>query len=218
MKDRPSWAVLKTDVRNAFNSISSRLAADFPSLLHHFQSMYGLVFASDSGVKLLSSEEGVNLGDPLGPALFALGMHDSICRLQADHPEVVVLAYLDDVFILGEESSALNLFESVKSSLSDIYLVVADKKCEIFSPWGPVTPSSLPRCSDGSVVLGSPVGSDAFIESFCLQTSTKGQACATKPAVSMTLNAVCCYSATVTRHASIISAGLCPIVPLGESC
>ena len=83
-----------------------------------------LVFASDTGVKLLSSEEGVHQGDPLGPALVALGMHDSICRLQADHPEVVVLAYLDDVFILGEDSSALNAFESLKSSFSGIHLVV----------------------------------------------------------------------------------------------
>ena len=108
----PDWVVLKTDVRNAFNSISrraiaERLSANFPSLMPHFRRMYGhsgsLVFATDSEHVILSSEEGVHQGDPLGPFLFAVGIHDLVSRVQAEHPEAVVLAYLDDVFIIGPE-------------------------------------------------------------------------------------------------------------------
>ena len=85
-------------------------------------------------------------------------MHDSICRLQADHPKIVVLAYLDDVFILGKESPALSAFDALRSSFSVIHLDVSDEKCEIFSPLSPDGLSSLFRRSDGAVFLGFSVG------------------------------------------------------------
>ena len=180
------WVVLKTDVKNAFNSISRRAVADrlashFPSIFPHFQQMYGLrgslVFASDSGPIVLSSEEGVHQGDPLGPVLFAVGIHDSISRLQESHPDVVVLAYLDDVFIIGLESSSLKAFDQLKSSFSDLHLIVADHKCEIFSRKTTFTSESqqLPCRSDGTIILGSPIGSDDFVSDSCLKLASKGK-------------------------------------------
>ena len=69
------WVLLKTDVKNAFNSIdrmaiSNPLLSSFPSITPHFCQMYGrpssLVFSTPTGPTLFSSEESVHQGDPLG--------------------------------------------------------------------------------------------------------------------------------------------------------
>ena len=180
----PDWVVLKTDVRNAFNSISrraiaERLLANFPSLMPHFRRMYGhsgsLVFATDSEHVILSSEEGVHQGDPLGPFLFAVGIHDLVSRVQAEHPEAVVLAYLDDVFIIGPESVSADAFDQLKSLFGAIHLVVADYKCEIFARRSASSDLQLPRRSDGTVILGSPIGNEAFVSEKCLLFASQGK-------------------------------------------
>ena len=50
--------------------------------------------------------------------------------MQCSHPNVVILAYLDDVFILGTEHDA---FPDLKQSFGDLHLCIADRKCEIFA-------------------------------------------------------------------------------------
>ena len=180
----PDWVVLKTDVRNAFNSISrraiaERLSANFPSLMSHFRRMYGhsgsLVFATDSEHVILSSEEGDHQGDQLGPFLFAVGIHDLVSRVQAEHPEAVVLAFLDDVFIIGPESVSADAFDQLKSLFGAIHLVVADYKCEIFARRSASSDLQLPRRSDGTVILGSPIGNEAFVSEKCLLYASQGK-------------------------------------------
>ena len=72
------WAVLQVDLRNAFNSISREevlvvVGEHTPQLLPWVTSCYGAhskLYCQ--GKATLSSEEGVQQGDPLGPLLFAL--------------------------------------------------------------------------------------------------------------------------------------------------
>ena len=109
--------------------------------------------------------------------LFAVGIHDSISRLQQSHPDVVVLAYLDDVFIIGPESSSLKAFDQLKSSFADLHLIVADHKGEIFSRKTTFTSESqqLPCRSDGTIILGSPIGSEDFVSDSCSKLASRGK-------------------------------------------
>ena len=111
-----SWALLKTDMSNAFNSVSRsqllhQVETSFPELLPHVRQMYAeasdLVYQMESETVLITSE-GVHQGDPLGPSLFSLAIHPIVSQLQKDHHNVRILAYLDDIFILGEPDNAID--------------------------------------------------------------------------------------------------------------
>ena len=133
------WVLLKTDVKNAFNSIdhlaiANRLSSSLPSIMPHFCQMYGrpssLVFSSPTGATLLSSEEGVHQGDRLGLALFATGIHQSLVEIPNRPPNVVVLAYLDGVFVLSPGQNVQQAFDDLKTSFGKLSLTVADHKCD----------------------------------------------------------------------------------------
>ena len=82
----------------------------------------------------LSSQQGVHQGDPLGPAFFSIPLHSSFCELQTNNPLVSVLAYLDDIVILGSPEEALAAFSDLKVILPSIGLSISDAKCEVYAP------------------------------------------------------------------------------------
>ncbi|XP_062518004.1 uncharacterized protein LOC134193210 [Corticium candelabrum] len=182
MKDRqtdrnPDWVVIKSK-KNAFNSISRRsmldqLSTAFPDLANHASQMYGesssLLFMQESSPIVISSE-GVHQGDPLGPALFAITIQPVSLDLEKDHPQIHVLAYLDDVFLLGNATDVLCAFHDLKGAFSSISLEIANHKCEIFCPSSTVAineSAGIPVNYQGSLFLGTPIGSSLFVESPC---------------------------------------------------
>ena len=79
-----------------------------------------------------------------------------------------MLAYLDDVLLLGPAKIVLATFSQLDSAFSHIHLEVAAKKCEIFSPSEIASlsvPSAcqIPVTPDGMSVLGTPIGSYACV-------------------------------------------------------
>ena len=131
LESHPEWSVLKSDVSNAFNSLHrshmfKEVAASFPSIYQHVCQMYGhcgyLVCVQGNDTVILKSEEGVHQGDPLGPALFSLALQHPLLSLQEQHPDVVFLAYLDEVFLLGPAESILSAFDDMKRSFVSIGL------------------------------------------------------------------------------------------------
>ena len=70
----------------------------------------------------------------MGPVLFATPIQELLTKLQNDHPCVVVLAYLDDVFLVGASDNVLAVFEDLKPMFHDTGLDIQDTKCEIYSP------------------------------------------------------------------------------------
>ena len=86
--------------------------------------MYGvpssLIYTKGEEPVLLLSQQGVHQGDPLGPALFLLVIHTILNDVQAENLEVVILAYLDDVMILGPPLDVLNAFYDLKSSFFSV--------------------------------------------------------------------------------------------------
>ncbi|XP_065317081.1 uncharacterized protein LOC135925625 [Gordionus sp. m RMFG-2023] len=161
----------KLDFRNAFNTIHRR--AFLLSFLHHFQkywnflnSCYGFPF----GEFCISSEEGIQQGDPLGPLLFTIGIHDLIKNLKSDFKLDLNLWYLDDGSFGGSISNVMSAIEYVEMEASKIGLSLNRKKCEIsslnnkdFIP--PLDFTIIPH--EELCLLGSPIG---FSTSFCQKT------------------------------------------------
>ena len=179
LESNPNWIVLKSNVKNAFNSISrdqimEQVSLTFPDLYNHVIQMYGkpssLVFMQGSSMVIIPSEEGVHQGDPLSPVLFAIAIHPVLTKIQKSHSQVCVLAYLDDVFLQEGAKSVLAAFHDLKETFSPINLIIADKKCEIFSPSSSTAVEGfeeIPVSCEGALFLGSPIRSMSFITYSC---------------------------------------------------
>jgi len=117
---RRSFAyVAQLDFKNASNSLPRSDSADgvrrfAPALYQTAKWAYNtptdllIRTAPQAAVSILSSQ-GVRQGDPLGPLIFSIGIRDLLDGLIAflgeDH---LLLAYLDDVFILRPDSGILD--------------------------------------------------------------------------------------------------------------
>ena len=118
MAKEPAYAVAGIDFSNAFNSversvIAARVEKAFPQLMTWFELSYGrpsklLVHNRDP----ITSERGVQQGDPLGPFLFALALQPALVRAAKDG-NCCVMAYLDDVFICGNPDSIASVAEKL---------------------------------------------------------------------------------------------------------
>jgi len=128
----PSKAQLKLDFSNAFNTIRrdsmfESIAKLAPQILP-----YVLTANSDSSILqfgefVVSSQEGVHQGDPLGPLLYSLTMtqvlDSSSCEFTAGYLDDVTLG--DSVEILIEEVKAL------ENRASAVGIKLNNAKCEI---------------------------------------------------------------------------------------
>ncbi|CAI7789514.1 unnamed protein product [Closterium sp. NIES-53] len=117
----------------------------------------------------LLSETGVRQGDPLGPLLFAAAMQPALKAAAEANPDVICLAYADDVTFLGDPSSCAAAFEHFTSLLAEIGLKHNPAKCGAWSNRSPgdfPLPEGVPLSSDGLKVLGSYVGSPRATSAF----------------------------------------------------
>ena len=175
---------LTVDFRNAFNEIHLQAVLDAvrehcPQLLALVQFSYGApaqlhVSGAAPGTVILS-KCGVRQGDPLGPLLFALGLHSVLTCIKRDVPEVAAMAYLDDYSAVGRGPALRKVLGRLvgdgPGSARSIGLTVVPRKCGVFSPHeGAQEECSLiqqttgvPHRKDGLMLVGTPVGEDDFV-------------------------------------------------------
>ena len=125
---------------------------------------------------IISSEEGIHQGNPLGPALFAAAIHTNMRDLQQNSQELPIPAYLDDMFLLGPPDKTIESFQALKRMFCSINLIISDTKRDIFSPSGVPDASGIdvPVTCEGSMFLGTPIGSASFVESLCSEVVQSG--------------------------------------------
>jgi len=147
------------DFSNAFNtvsraSIATQIAAHLPELTGYVRWAYGgptQLFADDAWV--CDATSGVRQGDPLGPLLFSMALHPALRCVADTFPQVSLVAYLDDVSIIGPRDAVAAAFEMLALLAGRIDLRVNARKSKL-----------IDADSDGFVALGTPAGTDDFVD------------------------------------------------------
>ena len=135
-----NFTVCKVDMSNALNCMSRQAlleecAVHFPELLPWVGWCYGSQPTLWHPLGQLSSEVGVQQGDPLGPLLFSLVLHKVVSYIAQDRECLPLLFngwYLDDGVLLGHSQAvhwALTLIQEMGPSLG---LFINVSKCELF--------------------------------------------------------------------------------------
>ena len=201
-----NWACLSIDIINAFNTIDrnailASLRTRAPHLVPWAQKSLGqptLLFCANHTI---SSEQGVQQGDPLGPLLFAMGIQPAIEKVsmamtlahQANPAQSPPLHwhrwYFDDGTLVGT-------LPQLNEALTILGPALASLGCSISAPkttiWGPGTATGLTilpaTCPAGSVlhvpwtptsgvtVLGCPIhppGCPSYLEQELTATVAK---------------------------------------------
>ena len=82
-----------------------------------------------SGLKTEPSDEGLQQGDPLGPLLFCLSIHNIVSAINSEF----VSGYLDDLGVGGRVSSVINDIKMIELEALKVGLSLNHLKCEIIS-------------------------------------------------------------------------------------
>ena len=185
----PDLVVLSLDGIGAFDHVRRaaflqelRDQAHLRGLLPMVRALYTTpstyLWADDAGTThSVQQGEGGEQGDPLMPALYALGQHRALVQaneqLQADE---LLLAYLDDLYVLCHRSRAAEVFRVVSGCVAEHAGVQAHLgKLRAWCSGGGEAPpdlaalgsevwtANLPPAQNGLMVLGVPVGTPEFI-------------------------------------------------------
>ena len=172
----PSNAILKLDFKNAFNSIRrgkmleavQRLAPPLFSFVHSAYSSPPSLFWKD---RVLQSAESVQQGDPLGPLLFCLTIHQLCSKLKSE----LSLFYLDDGTLGGNAEMLQHDLEVVEREGAEVDHLKSEVICSVPDIRNSIL-SYLPgaRVVDpgDATLLGSPIGD---VTSISLSLSRKTQ-------------------------------------------
>ena len=190
-------SLLMVDFANAFNEISRasirrQLQQHFPRLLPYFDLRYRDATTVRFGDNSFECDEGVRQGDPWGAVFFALALHPILQTMQAKYVEsVIIRAFADDVNTVAtttnvdwhafladliEEAHTAGLKVRISKSAaysrtSHIRHIISPAQRENIAALPVVDPGcelALIPPESGVVVLGAPVGHDAFVEEKCI--------------------------------------------------
>ncbi|MCX8513447.1 MAG: reverse transcriptase domain-containing protein, partial [Chthoniobacteraceae bacterium] len=171
--------VLKLDVKNAFNSLPRAFAAEavaeYPRLSAFFRSRYHpettIRFhgVSPGSFVDLHAGDGVLQGEPSSGAIFSLTQARSVLNpVRELFPSLRIFSYHDDVYLVGNEPDVVfTAFDNVLSRYSALGMELVPSKCVALTRnLGPIQALAdargVPVTSEGTVIVGAPVGTDAF--------------------------------------------------------
>ena len=172
--NRQNRVFLKLDMKNAFNCINRDIVLDkvkekIPSLFNLLWQAYSSPSHLFYRQEIISSETGIQQGDPGGPALFSLGIDHIIKKLKcevnlwylddsnmADRPEVV----LEDLKLLLRELEKIGL--SVNASKCELTCLNLDNPDNIINDFKLILPNLKITTIDESIILGSPIATQGL--------------------------------------------------------
>ena len=187
----PTLTVLPVDGVGAYDLISRhamlralRHTPDAANVLPFVRLFYGqpstFLWRDDAGVvHRIVQAEGGEQGDPLMPALFALGIAPALAALQAEmHPAERVRAFLDDLYVTSPPPRVAHLLCRLQHHfLAQAHIQLNPSKTCVWNAAG-VRPASLPApagaqpwvgdpdlpaAERGLRVLGTPLGTTEYV-------------------------------------------------------
>lgn len=106
-----SLSLLAIDITNAYGSMSRKqmelgVLKYMPDLHAIFRFLYGSasVVYHDDGTEIARVRTGVRQGDPLGALFFCLGLQLVFEEVHEMHPNVMMMAYIDDAYSLAKHN------------------------------------------------------------------------------------------------------------------
>ena len=174
-----NFTVCKVDMSNAFNLVSRQALLEECAV--HFQELLpwvGWCYVSHPTLwhplGQLSSETGVQQGDPLGPLLFSLVLHKLVLSIAQDKDCLYLLSnrwYLDDGVLSGNSQAVTRAVTLIQEMSPSFGLFINVSKCELFghgdlSSFPPeMKVSRVPNLE----ILGAPIGDPIFCAKFLAQ-------------------------------------------------
>jgi hypothetical protein len=185
--------VLSTDGTNAFNSLSRSamyraVAKHMPSLYAYLLMLYGpdmqpaLLFSMD-GAELaehMTSQQGIQQGDGLGPLLWSLCTLDILTSFKQQFPDLPEPSFLDDTFLgstgtqpAQQEAARLRQgYNYLCDHLGEVKVNLNLSKASCTLPKDPQRAAYVRqyftsrgvRCVEGSRVVGVPVGPPQYVQ------------------------------------------------------
>ena len=168
------WA-LAVDWSNAFNTINRQamfheIRRRAPGLAAWVESAYSVApFLRFGAHQPITSEVGIQQGDPLGPLIFSLTLHPLVEKINREVPGLKLNAwYLDDGTMMGSPTHLAEALRIVEEFGPSIGLQMNRAKTVLFIPEGGnqnlnCLPLDLPVSTAGLFLLGAPVGSGHHI-------------------------------------------------------
>jgi hypothetical protein len=147
------------------------------SALYGTQSRF--VWRDDVGNEhIIEQMEGGEQGCPLMPALFALAQHDALVQASGNMlPDELLFSFLDDLYVVTSRARAYEAFQEVATQVETHAGVKTHMgKLKAWCRGGGPAPDDLaeacpdawtadsPDVDNGLVVLGTPMGTKAFVE------------------------------------------------------
>eukprot|EP00731_Ephydatia_muelleri_P032933 Em0024g477a len=150
--EEENFVVLKIDMCNAFNLVSRQALLDecafhFPDLLPWASWCYGQQPLLQHPLGTVTSEVGVQQGDPLGPMFFSLVLHKLVTAIATDEDTAKLLFhawYLDDGVVAGRKQSVLHALTIIQELGPPLGLVINPSKWYLSAV--AVTPTSNKVC------------------------------------------------------------------------
>ena len=176
IKLHPTHVAIKTDLKNAFNSLLRQCILDtakwLPPLAPLINAIYSrpisVTYSGNGNTISINNTRGVTQGGSEGPLLFSTATRGAIDQVRARCPSVQVVAFADDVYILGGPTEALTAIGVYEDALLEMGLELQRAKSEL---WDPLQrPDVAASCTsariswvDGFEAVGAPVGSPSFV-------------------------------------------------------
>ena len=146
-----------------------------------------ILFADGDDLVVIKNSVGTRQGCSMGSFIFALMIHPYLIRLAEEFPDVLVLAFADDVNLTGPPERVVLAYLRWKELYGEeLQGALRDDKGKVFAPESSgATAASLSRLGlpcgrqpcgaegvkmvhDGFRILGAPVGTDAFKVAFAM--------------------------------------------------